>query len=186
MKLFNLFFGATCLLFAFNVNAADVIIYYSPSCPHCHHAKDFIENKLIYEFDTINVTEVNVMDIANRQDFIDAVNKCGYKTGGVPVIVIGEKCFQGYADSMQDDLRKAVSIDLSSEQKQKAEFNKKELEKNTENFLKNNSSRKNAIVYKTLTDDKKKQNNNIVNYALFGLILLSIVGLFLLFFKKHD
>ena len=32
-------------------NAADITIFYSPSCPHCHHARDFFKNELIYEYD---------------------------------------------------------------------------------------------------------------------------------------
>ena len=74
-------------------NAADITIYYSPTCPHCHHAREFVENTLIYEYNDLKVVNVNVMDANNRSEFFDTLKKCGYERGGVPVLVVGEKCF---------------------------------------------------------------------------------------------
>ena len=73
MKLSKLLFATLCGLFIGNANAADVTIYYSPTCPHCHHAREFIENTLVYEYDGLKVTEINVMNKDNRQSFVDAV-----------------------------------------------------------------------------------------------------------------
>lgn len=134
-------------------NAADIKIFHSPTCPHCHHAREFIENTLIYEYDNLKVTEVNVTVADNRQEFVDAIYKCGYKTGGVPVIVIGEKCFQGYADMMQKDLRDAVEADLTDEQKKSAKSNQEKMTADKDAFIKKHSDRKNAIVFQ---EGKKK------------------------------
>ena len=120
MKLSKLLMGLFGGIFMFNANAADISIYYSPSCPHCHHAREFIENTLIYEYNDLKVTTVNVMNRDNYQAFMEALSKCGYDNGGVPVLVIGEKCFQGYADSMQGDLRAAIEVDLTDAQKKSA------------------------------------------------------------------
>ena len=133
--------------------AADIKIFHSPTCPHCHHARGFTENTLVYEYDNLKVTEVNVMVSDNRQEFVDALYKCGYKSGGVPVIVIGEKCFQGYADPMQNDLRAAVEADLTAAQKQSAKTNKEKMAANKDEFIKNHADRKNAIVFQ---EGKKK------------------------------
>lgn len=156
MKLSNLFLSVIAgVVFMGSVNAADITIFYAPTCPHCHHARDFISNNLIYEYDNLRVNEVNVTNADNRQAFVDALFKCGYQKGGVPVLVIGEKCFQGYADSMQQNLRDAIEADLSQEQKNAAVANKAALESNRDAFVASHSDRKNAISEK----DNQKKNN---------------------------
>ena len=136
-------------------NAANITIFYSPSCPHCHHARDFFKNDLIYEYNDLVVTEVNAPLADNRAEFLDTLKKCEYESGGVPVMVIGEKCFQGYADRLRDDIRKAVELDLSDAQKQSAAENRKSLGENRDAFVSAHSERLNAIVNK---DDTVKKN----------------------------
>ncbi len=134
-------------------NAADIKIFHSPSCPHCHHAREFIENTLIYEYGDLKVTEINVTVADNRQEFVDALYKCGYKNGGVPVIVVGEKCFQGYADFMQKDLRDAIEADLTDAQKKAAKDNQAKMTADKDAFIKANTARKQALVFQ---EGKKK------------------------------
>ena len=152
MKITKILFALICGAFIGGANAADISIFYSPTCPHCHHARDFISSTLIYEYNDLKVTEVNVTNVDNRQAFVDALFKCGYQKGGVPVIVIGDvskkdgfKCFQGYADSMQNDLRSAVEMDLTVEQKNAAAGNKAEMTKNKDAFVTAHADRKSAI-----------------------------------------
>ena len=155
MKLSKILFALTGIISGYSANAADITIFHSPTCPHCKHAREFIENTLIYEYETLKVDEVNVMNVDNRQAFVDALYKCGYNKGGVPVIVVGEKCFQGYADSMQSDLRAAVEADLTAEQKTAAAANKTALEQNKDAFITAHADRKNAVFDK---DAQKKTN----------------------------
>ena len=136
-------------------SAADITLYYSPSCPHCHHARDFVSNTLIYEYPELSVTMVNVTVPGNRDMFREAVNKCKFKSGGVPVMVIGEKCMQGYADFMQNDVRTAVEADMSDVAKAQAAENKKSLEAGAEAFKAANSERVKAISEYS-SDAKKK------------------------------
>ena len=150
LKIASVLFG--CVMCA-TANAADIKIFHSPSCPHCHHARGFIENTLIYEYDNLKVTEINVTVADNRQEFVDALYKCGYKSGGVPVIMIGEKCFQGYADSMQQTLRDAIEIDLTDAQKKSAKSNQEKMTADKDAFIKEHADRKNAIVFQ---EGKKK------------------------------
>lgn len=150
LKIASVIFGCAVMATA---NAADITIFHSPSCPHCRHAREFIESTLIYEYGDLKVTEINVMSPDNRQAFMDTLTKCEYKSGGVPVIVVGEKCFQGYANSMQDTLRAAVEVDLTDEQKQSAKDNKAKLAENKDAFVSENANRKQAIVF---IEGKKK------------------------------
>lgn len=108
------------LCFIGAASAADMTIYYSPTCPHCHHARDYTNNTLIYEYPTMTVTLVDVTVPENRALFIDVIKSCEFTSGGVPVIKIGEKCFQGFAESMADDMRSAIEVDLDAAAKKSA------------------------------------------------------------------
>ena len=116
------------LAFIGSASAADITIYHSPGCPHCHNARKFISETLVYEYPSLTVTEVDVTVPANMEKFQAALQKCGFESGGVPVMIIGDKCEQGYAPFMQDDMRKSVEVDLSDEQKATAAANKKAME----------------------------------------------------------
>ena len=76
MKTSKIIFGLICGAFIGTANAADISIFYAPTCPHCHHAREFISSTLIYEYDNLNVTEVNVTKNENKQAFVDALFKC--------------------------------------------------------------------------------------------------------------
>ncbi|MBR2286101.1 MAG: hypothetical protein IJ866_01430 [Alphaproteobacteria bacterium] len=158
MKTLSTVLAACGIAFAGAASAANITIYYSPTCPHCHHAREFISNTLIYEYPNLTVSEVNVFDEANNQMFSDALKKCEYESGGVPVLVVGEKCFQGYADFMQQELRDAVAADLSDEEKATAAENKKALEENAESFKAAHSDRTSAISeYSAASKDAAKK-----------------------------
>lgn len=129
-------------------NAANITIFYSPTCPHCHHARDFIKNELIYEYDNLQVTEINAVLTESRDDFLNALKKCNYTNGGVPVMVIGDKCFQGYGDGMKNSIREAIEVDLSDEQKKAADTNRAEMKTNHDAFVSGRAARKNAIIDK--------------------------------------
>ena len=111
-------------------SAADITIYYSPTCPHCHHMRDYASNNFIYEYPTINITMIDVTVPENRELFIDVIKKCDFSSGGVPVIKIGEKCFQGFAESMADDMRAAIEVDLDDAAKKSAAAVKQSIAEN--------------------------------------------------------
>lgn len=185
MKLSKILLAVLGCFGLYSANAADITIFYSPTCPHCHHARDFIENTLIYEYNDLKVLTVNVMEMDNRQAFVDALYKCEYKSGGVPVLVIGEKCFQGYSDKMQSDLRAAVEADLSAEQKKSAAANKAEMEKDRDAFVKSHSERQNAVSEKDIKKKITKKSGETSNIILYVFIGLLLVGLGAILFKKQ-
>ncbi len=176
-------FGCFILNSAF---AADVTVYYSPSCPHCHHARDFITNTLIYEYPEITLTMVNVMDSANRAKFQQVVKDCGFNSGGVPVLVIGDKCEQGYADFMQDKIREYVEIDLTDEQKSAAVANREAMKKDAEKFKSENKLRANAIVEYVQTEEIEKKNEvNNDSVWFWGLLIVLVAGLGYVLVRKE-
>lgn len=187
MKKTSLLSAVMGLAFIGSASAADVTVYYSPTCPHCHHAREFINNTLIYEYPTIKVTEVNVMDEANLQKFQETLEKCKFESGGVPVIVIGDKCEQGYADFMQDTLRGHVEADMSDSDKQAAAANKAEMEKDAEGFKAAHADRANAVseynAAAAATAEEKGGNSTI---WFWGLLVVLVAGLGFVLVKKGN
>ena len=190
MKRLSFLFALFGLMIAGAASAADITVYYSPSCPHCHHARDFISNTLIYEYPELKVTMVNVTDAANRSKFEEALKKCEFESGGVPVLVIGDKCEQGYADFMQDSLRESVAVDLSDEQKAVAAENKKAMETDAEKFKSEHAERANAIVEYVATAEtetaEKKNNNEPSTIWFWGLLVILVAGLGFILVRKDN
>lgn len=187
MKKLSMLGAIAGAMFVGSAYAADITVYHMPTCPHCHHARDFISNNLIYEYPELKVTLVDVTDAGNREEFMATLKKCEYESGGVPVLVIGEKCFQGFADSMGGALRDAVEADLTDEQKSVAAENKKALEANAEAFKTAHEDRKNAIIEREAPktegadDDAQKKNNEVKSAKksdsswVFYVILIALV-----------
>ncbi len=184
MKKTSILSAVMGLAFIGSASAADITVYYSPSCPHCHHARDFISSALIYEYPTIKVTEVNVMDEKNLPMFQETLTKCEYESGGVPVLVIGEKCFQGYADFMQDDLRSAVEADMSDKEKQAAAENKAEMAKDAEGFKAANAERVNAIAEYDAAAAQSKNSDGNSTIWFWALLIALVAGLGFVLVKK--
>ena len=183
------------LTFAGVASAADITIYYSPSCPHCHHAREFISNTLIYEYPELKVTAVNVMDQANLPAFQDALKKCEFDNGGVPVMVIGDKCEQGYADFMQDTMREYIEVDLSDEQKAVAAENKAAMAADAEKFKFEHAERANAVVEYTATvaepaaepvAEPEKKNEGGSTVWFWGLLIVLVATLGYVLVRKDN
>jgi len=171
--------------------AADITIYYSPTCPHCHHAREFISENLIYEYPNLNVTTVNVMDAANRDEFIATLKKCEYESGGVPVMVVGEKCFQGYGDSMAESIRAAIEVDMDDSAKATAAENKKAMESDADSFRTANANRMSAIVERVVektekADAKKKLARTNENWFYYGILAVLVIGLIFVLGRKKN
>lgn len=184
LLILSVFFG---FLFTNAASAANITMYYSPHCPHCHHARDFITNTLIYEYPELTLTMVNVMEPDNRSKFQQAIEKCGFESGGVPVLVIGEKCEQGYADFMQDSIRESVEVDLTDEQKAAAAANKKLMAEDAEKFKAENAERTKAIVeYVATTETQKKNNNENSTVWFWSLLIVLVAGLGFVLVRKDN
>ena len=188
MKKLSILSAIFSLTFIGAASAADITVYYSPSCPHCHHAREFIEGTLVYEYPELKVTQVNVTKPENRDAFRAALTKCEFESGGVPVLVIGDKCEQGYADFMQDRLRQAVEADMTEEQKAVAAKNKAELASDAEKFKSENADRANAIVEygadvatsdsadaPVASAEKKSESGSTIWF--WGLLIVLVAGL---------
>ncbi len=206
MKKLSILSAIFGLFFIGTAGAANITIYHSPHCPHCHHAREFISSTLIYEYPELQVSEVNVTEEAAMPLFQEALTKCEYESGGVPVMVIGEKCFQGYADFMGQEIRDAIEADMTEEAKATAAENKKALEANPEQFKADNASRTSAITevkpeaaeptaapaeldqpmqfQGMLTQDVEEDNANQTSFWFYAFLVALIVALWAVLTRK--
>ncbi len=147
MKKLSLLSAVLGLSLMGSANANETItIYYSPTCPYCHYARNDISGGLIYEYPNISVTEIDVSKPENRSLFGFALEKCNLKSGGVPVIVYGDNCKQGYSGLLKDDVRKFLDANLGEEEKALVATNRKAMEEDAEAFKAKNADRKNAVT----------------------------------------
>lgn len=169
-------------------SAADITVYYSPTCPHCHHAREFIEGTLVYEYPTVVVRNVNVMDGDNRPMFEEALKKCEFESGGVPVMVIDGKCIQGYADFMQDELRQAIEANMSDDDKTAAAANREEMGKDADAFKSAHADRAGAVseygAAAAAAESQKKSSGSSVWF--YGLLVALVAALGFVLIKKDN
>lgn len=169
--------SAICGMAVFGAaSAADITIFYSPTCPHCHHAREFIGGQMVYEYPNLAVREVNVMMAEARPMFEETLKKCEYESGGVPVIVVGEKCFQGYADFMQDDLRTAVEVDMTDADKTTASENRKAFADDADAFKTAHADRANAVTEYVPAVDTPQKKTDSHSSMYFYVLLIALVA----------
>ncbi len=168
------------LTFVGAASAADITIYHSPRCPHCQHAREFISGTLAYEYPELKVTAVNITDQANHEKFLEIVEECDLPSGGVPVMIIGDKCEQGYADFTQDDIRALVEADLTDEQKAVAAANKQALAEDAEKFKAEHPERANIIIEYSanaaVAKAPAKKKGSSTGW-IWGLLVVFVAGL---------
>jgi len=165
--------------------APTLTIYYSPMCPHCHHARDFIAKDLIIEYPDLVVKQVNADTPAGSDAFLQAVQKCKLDSNGVPLVVIGDKCEQGFGGEDTPSLYRAdINAMLSADQIAAAAANKKALDADPDTVRAKYADKTNAILNDTQPAAVKKNSESpmIVLYGLIGILVIAL--LFVMFGKK--
>lgn len=141
-------------------NASKLTLYFSPTCPHCHHAMEYIDGTLVKKYKDLKFVKVDLSDRSNIDLFKKALEKCKYTSGGVPVMVVNGICFQGYAEFMNKDIEKALE--------------NKDIEEN-ENL--------------SVSEEQVKQDNGVIvkNSNVFYISIALILSIFASFymFKKN-
>ena len=110
------------------------------------------------------------------------MKKCNLDGRGVPLIVVGEKCFYGYAPNNNDEIREAAMIGLSDADKAKVEANITKLKANSEEFKKAHADRI-KLIKERKNNTQKKTDDQQLTY-LWILMGLLIIGLGFVLTKK--
>ncbi len=185
IKLLTAVFGA--LLSANSFGAADITLYYSPTCPHCHHLRDFISSSLVYEYPSLNAKMVNLSEEANREPFFADVKKCGFESTGVPVAIINGKCIQGFdtPETSGQEIRDALNAGLTEEEKSAATKATAEFNASPDAYRSAHSERTSAIHEQISAETGEKKTSDRSPIYFYGLLIILVTGLgFVMFSKK--
>lgn len=102
------------ILLPFGVNAADkdpinVYIFKGDGCGYCAAALEFFESIEKDYGKYFNLVEYEVWyDEDNANLMTEVASYFGEEIGGVPYIVIGDKTFQGYSETYNEEIKTAI------------------------------------------------------------------------------
>jgi glutaredoxin len=98
--------SATVMLLACKqTDAADLVLYFMPGCPHCHNAIEFIDAEL----SGVSVEKIDITKGGSNTDkFNAALKKCGLESRGVPLMIVKGQCLQGYGPERGAEIKKIL------------------------------------------------------------------------------
>ena len=160
------------LLMPFGVSAKDkvnVYLFRGDGCPHCAEAEEFfskIEKEYGKYYNLIGYEVWYNKDNATLME--EVAKKLGTEASGVPFIVIGEKYYSGFAESMEEEIKTVIKEVYDSENK---------------TDVINDMPK--SVLSKTTADNVPKKGNSNDAVALF-IILVIITLLVLLIINARN
>ena len=92
----------------------NVYLFRGDGCPYCNELIEFIDS--IIDNYQVNVVVYEVKDNKDNWNFYKKVGKeFDFTPSGYPYLVVGEKTFDGYASSDDEDIKAAISELQNSE-----------------------------------------------------------------------
>lgn len=114
-----------------------IYLFRGAGCSHCYEFLEYVSSDLMKEYgDKFKVVTYEVWKNENNAKLMQKVSDY-FKddASGVPYIIIGDKTFNGYATSMNDEIKEAIDKLYNSEEKfdvfDKIDINSNEPEKTT-------------------------------------------------------
>lgn len=74
----------------------EMILFYSPSCPHCHAAIEFLDNNVVPKYPELKITKHNTSTRVGANYYMYYKKKLNFDGNGVPVAVFGNKYEMGF------------------------------------------------------------------------------------------
>lgn len=112
-----------------------VYLFRGKGCSHCYEFLEYVSSDLIKEYGNyFKLVSYEVWNDSNNAQLMQEVSDyLGDDASGVPYIVIGDKTFNGYAESMNDEIKNAIKDLYDSEDRydvlKQIELNPKETKK---------------------------------------------------------
>lgn len=116
-RLFIILIAMTFVLFPALVHAestANVYMFRGEGCPHCEEALEYFDSiKDKYDFNLI--TYEVWYDETNSAMMQEVANALNEQVSGVPYIIIGKQTFNGYAESYNEQIEKAIQEEIKND-----------------------------------------------------------------------
>lgn len=96
---------------------ANLYLFRGKGCSHCREFLEFVANDLIKDYGQyFNFVSYEVWKDEDNKDLMESVSEyLGEDAGGVPFIIIGERSFSGYSESMNDEIKEEIKKLYDSE-----------------------------------------------------------------------
>jgi glutaredoxin len=86
----------------------EIDLYGLETCPHCHSARDFLEDLAAEVPEVVFRYHELTGDRAAQRAYVDAIESRGGTAGAVPAIVLGERLWMGFGPSTGTAIREEV------------------------------------------------------------------------------
>jgi len=78
-------------------NKVEMILFYSPTCPHCHHALEFLDKNIVPKYKDLTITKYNASTKVGANYYFHYAKKLGIdEVGPVPLAIFGDKYELGF------------------------------------------------------------------------------------------
>lgn len=78
-----------------NDKKIEMVLFYSPSCPHCHNAIEFLK-KIEPQYKDLKITKYDTSKRSGANYYFHYTKKLGIDSTGVPLAIFGDKYELGF------------------------------------------------------------------------------------------
>lgn len=90
----------------------NIYLFYGEGCPHCEELKNYLNSLDNKEKSYFNIYTFEVWNNSTNQQFMkDSAKYLNKEVSGVPFLIIGNKTFEGYSESMNIKIKKAIEAE---------------------------------------------------------------------------
>lgn len=90
----------------------NIYLFYGEGCPHCEELKNYLNSLDNKEKPYFNIYTFEVWNNSTNQQFMkESAKSLNKEVSGVPFLIIGNKTFEGYNESMNIKIKKAIKTE---------------------------------------------------------------------------
>ena len=90
----------------------NIYLCYGEGCPHCEELKNYLNILDNKEKSYFNIYTFEVWNNSTNQQFMkESAKSLNKEVSGVPFLIIGNKTFEGYNESMNIKIKKAIKTE---------------------------------------------------------------------------
>ena len=90
----------------------NIYLFYGEGCPHCEELKNYLNSLDNKEKSYFNIYTFEVWNNSTNQQFMkESAKSLNKEVSGVPFLIIGNKTFEGYNESMNIKIKKTIKTE---------------------------------------------------------------------------
>ena len=90
----------------------NIYLFYGEGCPHCEELKNYLNSLDNKEKSYFDIYTFEVWNNSTNQQFMkESAKSLNKEVSGVPFLIIGNKTFEGYNESMNIKIKKAIKTE---------------------------------------------------------------------------